>query len=187
MSSNSFKMVMEIDGANVENINAALRRLAQKDATKAIKNGFREWTRVTKKSVIALAPRGRSSKTERVRGEVRPNPHLKANLTTQVKGYSKGQLVWAAIGIKEQKGTYNTPHWYARWVEFGHVLKRRATKEEELRNLTRGNVKKKERTVTVIGFVPGKHFIAKAYAINEIRLMPIMEEHIARMVAKGLN
>ena len=26
MSSNSFKMVMEIDGANVENINAALRR-----------------------------------------------------------------------------------------------------------------------------------------------------------------
>jgi hypothetical protein len=56
-----------------------------------------------------------------------------------------------------------------------------------LRNLTRGNVKKKERTTTTIGRVAGKHFISKAYAINEIRLMPIMQEHIARMVAKGLN
>ncbi len=187
MSSNSFKMVMEVDGPNVERINAALRRLAQKDATKAIKNGFREWTRVVKKSVIALAPRGRPSKTERVRGEVRPNPHLKANVTTKVKGYSKGQLVWAAVGIKDQKGTYNTPHWYARWVEFGHVLTRRATKEEEIRKFSRGAIKKKERQRTIIGRVAGKFFISKAYAINEIRLMPIMEEHIARMVAKGLK
>ena len=152
-------------------------------AQKSLRNAFRKWTTMTKKVVAASAPYGRSGATEFVRGEKRPNVHIKNNIATKVKGYSKGTLIWAAVGVKEVRGTYVTPHWYLRWVEFGHDVKRKATMNEKMLLKSRGERIRKNTTIK-IGHVKGQHFIAKAVTVCSPRLVPMVEDAIADQVLK---
>lgn len=186
MSSNAFVAVLEVDGADIEAVNRKLKALGTDRAAKAMRNGFRKWTGRVKSAAKAIAPYGRNSATEKVRGESRPNPHIRDFITTKVKGYSKGRVVWASVGVSEIRGSYATPHWYLRWVEFGHEIKRRATEQEALRMVTRGERKRKNMTVR-IGHVPGRFFLRSAAMATEPLLIPIMDQAIADQIAKEWN
>ncbi len=184
MSRNSFTALVEIDGAEIETINRKLKRLGDDLAPKALKGGFRRWTTLCKRTARNLAPRGRDSATERVRGQERPNVHIADFIATKVKGYSKGRVVWAAVGVKEIRGSYATPHWYLRWVEFGHKIKRAATMPEQILLKSRGNEKKKDYSRVVIGEVKGAFFLRKTLQICEPKLIPAIEDAIAAQIAK---
>lgn len=183
MSSNAFVAVLEINGADIESVNRKLKALGTDRAQKAMRNGFRKWTSRVKSAAKSIAPYGSASATEKVRGEVRPNPHIRDFIATKVKGFSRGTVVWAAVGVSEIRGSYATPHWYLRWVEFGHEIKRRATEEEAIRMVTRGERRRKNMTRT-IGRVPGRFFLRSAAMATEPLLIPIMEQAIADQVAK---
>jgi hypothetical protein len=183
MSSNNFKALVEIDGADIEQVNRYLRRLKTETASKALKRGIRNWTNLGKKTAKALAPVGPNRPTEKVRGTERPNPHIKDFVFTKVKGYSKGQIIWGSIGVKEIKGSYATPHWYLRWVEFGHAIKRRSTEAEAILLKSRGATKAEYSKIT-IGQVRGTFFLTKALASISPRLLPIMQESIAKELAQ---
>jgi hypothetical protein len=185
MSRNSFTALVEIDGAEIEMLNRKLRRLGDDLAPKALRNGFRKWTTLCKRTAKTLAPRGPSRPTEKVRGTERPNPHISDFITTKVKGYSKGRVVWAAVGVKEIRGSYATPHWYLRWVEFGHKIKRRATQAEQILLKSRGNEKKKEYSRITIGEVRGTFFLRKTLSMCEPRLVPAVEDAIAAQIEKN--
>ena len=98
---NSFRMIVELDKKSVDEVNRRLKALGTVGAGRAMKNGFRRWSSIARKTVAAGAPMGRMTGTETIRGQVRPNVHLKFNVATKIKGYSKGLVVWAAIGIKD--------------------------------------------------------------------------------------
>jgi len=82
----SFGLVVELDAKAIEAVNARLRTLGGEGATRAMRNGFRRWTKVAQKAVEAAAPFGRTSSVETVRGAERPNVHLKFAVATKVKG-----------------------------------------------------------------------------------------------------
>jgi hypothetical protein len=180
----SFGLVVELDAKAIEAVNARLRTLGGEGATRAMRNGFRRWTKVAQKAVEAAAPFGRTSSVETVRGAERPNVHLKFAVATKVKGYSKGQVVWAGVGIKEIAGSYLTPHWYLRWVEFGHDIKRRSTDEERRMLLARGESAKLAKFRT-IGKVKGSFFLTKTLKVVEPLAVPMLEEAIEREVSRG--
>lgn len=186
MSRNSFTAVVEVNGADIELVNRKLKALGTERAGKAMKSGFRKWTKKVANTVKMVAPLGNMRPTEKVRGEIRPNPHIRDFITTKVKGYSKGTVVWAAVGVKEIRGSYTTPHWYLRWVEFGHELKRRATAEESIRLVARGERRSRNMKMTV-GRVRGKFFMRKAAIMAEVYLLPIMEQAIADQVEKEMS
>lgn len=181
MSSNAFKVAVEIDGGDIDRINRKLSQLAIPTATKAMKNGFRTWFKKVRATAKQLAPMGDNKPTEMVRGQMKPNPHIRDNLTYSVKGYSKGRVVWGALGVKEIRGSYMTPHWYLRWVEFGHEVKRAATVNEQMLLKSRGE--RRFKTIRV-GRVPGRYFIRRAYEANAYALLPIMDQAIADQVLK---
>jgi hypothetical protein len=182
MSGNAFKVAVEIDGATIDELNRKFKQLAAPMGTKAMKSGFREWFKKTRAVAKAMAPYGRPAATEKVRGVNRPNPHIKDHMAYTVRGYSKGRVVWGGLGIRN-RGGYDTPHWYLRWVEFGHDLKRKATPNEAMLLKSRG-----ERKMTMsIGRVEGAFFLRKAYQMTAMRLIPIMEEAIAKQVAKHME
>jgi len=183
MSRTSFTAACEIDYGAMDRINAALRGMPEKTAGRALRNGFRAYTKLLKKTVESMAPMGRTSATEKVRGVERPNPHIKDNIATTVKGYRRGTLIWAAVGVKEIPGSYYTPHWYLRWVEFGHDVKRRATGPEMALLVSRGEQRKKNMTIR-IGRVPGKFFLRTATAATEGWLTRFVEEALERQIQK---
>ena len=180
-SNRKFAVAAEIDGAAVRAINSALLRIGKEDAQKAMRRGFSKWGSATKRMLAAAAPMGRTASTERVRGAVRPNVHLKFNAATRAKGYRKGLVQWIAVGIKEIRGSYLTPHWYLRWVENGHNIVRRATAEEELRARTRGESPKLARRKT-IGRVAPNPFVRRTatVALSQVDrfLMPEIEKAV---------
>lgn len=181
MSSNAFRVAVEIDGGDIDRINRKLSHLAVPTATKAMKNGFRAWFKKVRATARQLAPFGEAAATEKVRGKLQPNPHIRDNLTYSVKGYSKGRVVWGALGVKEIRGSYMTPHWYLRWVEFGHDVKRAATAPEQMLLKSRGE--RRYKTITT-GKVRGRFFIRRAYEANAYSLIPIMDQAIADQVLK---
>ena len=186
MSRNSFTAVVEVNGADIELVNRKLKALGTHRAGNAMRSAFRKWTKRVASMVKASAPYGRSAATEKVRGLERPNPHIRDFVTTKVKGYSKGTVVWAAVGVKEIRGSYMTPHWYLRWVEFGHEIKRKATMEESIRLVTRGERKRKNMTMS-IGRVTGRHFLRSAAIAAEVLLIPIVEQAVADQVEKEMS
>jgi len=147
--SKSFVLGTEIDSQALERVNHALLRLSEKDARNAMRRGLGKWSKVVKKSLEASAPFGRTTATEKVRGVVRPNVHLKWSLITKVKGYSKGLVTWVGVGIRRIDGSYLTPHWYLGWLENGHLIKRRSTTAEKMLLKSRGERGKGLNFVTV--------------------------------------
>jgi hypothetical protein len=187
MSSNVFKVAAEIDGAEIEELNRKLRRISVERAGKAMKSGFRTWGKRYAQAVVALAPYGRPNPTERVRGQERPNPHIRDMITVKVRGYRKGEVIWAAVGVKEVPGSYTTPHWYLRWVEFGHAIKRKSTEAEAILLKSRGYTRKKEYGTITIGKVPGKFFMARALTQTQHLLLPMVEDALARQLEKEMT
>jgi hypothetical protein len=186
MSSNKFTLLCEVSGRDIDAINARLKDLGRDGAARAMKSGFRKWTTFAKKLMVANAPYGRSSASELVRGQQRINVHIRNNVATKVKGFSKGRVVWAAVGIKEKRGTYDTPHWYLRWVEFGHSLKRKPTTNEAMLMKSRGEIIRKNTTVKY-GHVKGSHFMQRTMNMAEMRLVPMMHEAIDKEIDKEIG
>jgi hypothetical protein len=178
----SLAITAEIDGAAIDAINKRLAALDKDGASKAMRNGFRKWGNITKKVVAANAPFGRAQATEKIRGVTRPNVHLKWNVITKVKGYARGKVVWMAIGIREIKGSYLTPHWYLRWIEYGHEVKRGATKFEQIVLKARGYEKKKEYSKVTIGRVPANPFLRRSMGETRALLFPIMRAAVAKQL-----
>lgn len=172
----------EIDGAAIDAINKRLAALEKDGAAKAMRNGFRKWGNITKKVVQANAPFGKAKATEKIRGVVRPNVHLKWNVITKVKGYAQGKVVWLAIGIKEIRGSYLTPHWYLRWIEYGHEVKRAASKYEQIVLKARGYEKKKEYSKVSVGRVAPNPFLRRSLGETRALLFPIMRQAIAKQL-----
>ena len=181
---NSFRMIVELDKKSVDEVNRRLKALGTVGAGRAMKNGFRKWSAIARKTVAASAPMGRMTGTETIRGVVRPNVHLKFAVATKIKGYSKGLVMWAAIGIKEIRGSYLTPHWYLRWVEYGHLLKRKATMIERNMIEARGGNGGKGAKMTV-GKVIGKFFFTRAIPRVTPLVVPILSEAIDKEIARG--
>lgn len=181
---NSFNISAEVNGADIEEVNRRLRRLQGPYATEAMKTGFRSYTTRVAKLAKPLAPFGKATATEKVRGTERPNPHIRNHITTKVSGYSQGRVVWAAIGIKEKRGTYDTPHWYVRWVEFGHRIRRKATTEEQIRAKSRGETRKKEYAFKTVGTVKGAFFLKRASEMASPYLLIDMQNAIAKVIEK---
>jgi len=136
--SKTFAVGCEIDAKALQQINSALLRLGEKDARNAMRRGFTKWGKFTKKTLEATAPFGKTQATERVRGAVRPNVHLKWSVITKVKGYSKGLVTWIGVGVKRIDGSYLTPHWYLGWLENGHAIKRATSQQEKILLKQRG-------------------------------------------------
>lgn len=177
----SFAMIVELDRDAVRRINARLLELSEVDARNAMRRGFGKWTRAAKKIVEANAPFGRSNPTETIRGSARPNVHLKFNAATKVRGYRKGLVQWAAVGIKEITGSYLTPHWYLGWVERGHALARRATAGERAYAISRGETPKTAGR-KVYGRVPPNPFMRRsanqALTLVEPFLLPEIDKAV---------
>lgn len=184
MSSNKFTLLCEVSGRDIDAVNDRLLKLGRDGASRAMRNGFRKWTTFAKRLMVANAPFGRSNASEVVRGHRRLNVHIRNNVATKVKGFSKGRVVWAAVGIKEKRGSYDTPHWYLRWVEFGHALKRKPTSIEAGLMKSRGEIVRKSTTVKY-GHVKGSHFMQRTMNIAEFRLVPMVHEAIDKEIARG--
>jgi hypothetical protein len=179
----SFAVVLTLDEAEVRRINSRLLQLPQKEAARAMRRGFGKWSRVAKRLVEANAPFGRSNATEMIRGQPRPNVHLKFAAGTRIKGYSRGLVVWAAVGIKEIRGSYLTPHWYLGWVERGHAIRRRATALEYEARVKRGETKKTAGKTTV-GHVRPNPFIRRSAAQSLGLVAPLLEAEVAKEIAR---
>lgn len=177
-----FAVAAEIDDAAVRRINSALLNLSQHEAGKAMRRGFGKWSKVAKRTVEAMAPLGRMAATEKVRGSERPNVHLKFSAHAKVKGYRKGLVQWVAVGIKEIAGSYLTPHWYLRWVENGHAIKRRSTNEEMIRAVSRGE-RRTRNMKTTTGRVAPNPFMRRAAMAS----LPLAEGFIVAEVEKALR
>ncbi len=180
----SFALIVELDQNTVREVNHRLMMLGKEGGSRAMRNGFRRWTTHARKFIAKSMPMGRTSATEMVRGEVKANVHLKFNVTTRIKGYSKGLLVWAGIGIKEIRGSYLTPHWYMRWVEHGHDMKRRATDIEKGLMDSRGHKVGKNTTVTVARARGAKVF-TRALPIVTPMVVPMLTEAVNKEIERG--
>lgn len=176
-----FEVAAEIDDAAVRRINSALLKLGQQEAGKAMRRGFTKWSKAAKAAVSANAPFGRATAVEKVRGAVRPNVHLKFSAHAKVKGYRKGLVQWVAVGIKEIAGSYLTPHWYLRWVEEGHAIKRRGSDEYYRMQKARGNYGAKARMATVGRVLPNPFMRRTAQAV-----MPLAEGYLAVEIEKEI-
>jgi len=179
----SFATIVELDKDAVRRINAALLSLPTKEASLAMRRGFGKWTRTVKKVVEANAPFGRATATEKIRGDIRPNVHLKFSAATKIKGYSRGLVVWAAVGIKEIRGSYLTPHWYLGWVERGHAIKRGASTLEYEARIKRG-AKKKEASKTTVGHVRPNPFIRRSAQASMQFAGPMIEAEVQKAIAR---
>jgi hypothetical protein len=186
MSRANFGFVVELNHADIDRVNAKLRVLSDETAVKSLRNGMRAWLKVAKRTLAANTPRSRHGATESYRGSRVANVHIQDNLVTKVKGWKNGRIQWAALGVKQVKGSIITPHWYLRWVEFGHDIKGAYSKEENIRRGTRGDrIRKTDRKV--IGKVPGKFFITKTYAAVSPLVAPLIEKAIDKQVKKDLR
>ncbi len=156
----TFAVGCEIDEKAVQAINSQLLKLGTDDARNAMRRGMSKWARFTKKTLEAAAPFGKATATEKVRGVVKPNVHLKFAVATKVKGYRLGLVQWMAVGVKRIDGSYLTPHWYHGWVENGHAIKRRTTDPERALLKSRGERGRALNTITV-GRSPPRNWIKK--------------------------
>lgn len=185
MSSNRFRVEVQLDDKALSLVNKRLRALGEKNAGLAMRRAFRKWTTLGKKTMAALAPMGRPGPTEKVRGVVRPNPHIKKSIGTKVKGWRKGQVVWAAIGVKEIPRSYVTPHWYSRWVEFGHDIKVAAGQPIEQARIARGETRRKAIRATVtVGKVRGRYFMTRTLQAVSPQLIPMLNAEIDKEAEK---
>ena len=186
MSRANFGFVVELNHADIDRVNAKLRVLSDETAVKSLRNGMRAWLKVAKRTLAANTPRSRHGATESYRASRVPNVHIQDNLVTKVKGWKQGRIQWAALGVKQVKGSIITPHWYLRWVEFGHDIKATYSNEENIRRGTRGDrVRKSDRKV--VGKVPGRFFITKTYKAVSPLVVPLIEKAIDKQIKKDLR
>ena len=122
-SSPKFVLAVKVDENDLRAVNARLESLATTDARKAIRRGFRRWMTEAKRVAKSLAPAKSKGSTVRVRGETMPNTHLRTSIVSRTRGYSRGAVQWAAVGVKS--GHNYPPDWYLYWVEYGHAIRRR--------------------------------------------------------------
>ena len=184
-SSNRFRVEVELDEKELRRVNLALRSLGDREGPLAMRRAFRKWTNLGKKTMSALAPYGRNSSTEKVRGQARPNPHIRDAVSAKVKGWRKGQILWAAIGIREIPRSYATPHWYSRWVEFGHALKRAPSSEIMAMRRARGAIRRREvRAAVTVGKVPGRYFMTRTLQAVSPQLIPMLNAEIDKEAEK---
>lgn len=184
-SSNRFRVEVELDEKELRRVNLALRSLGEREGPLAMRRAFRKWTNAGKKTMAALAPYGRTSSTEKVRGQARPNPHIRDAVTAKVKGWRKGQILWAAIGIREIPRSYATPHWYSRWVEFGHALKRAPSPEMMAMRRARGAIRRREvRAAVTVGKVPGQFFMTRTLKTISPMIVPMLDVEIEKGIRK---
>lgn len=185
MSSNKFRVEVQLDDKALSLVNKRLRALGDKNAGLAMRRAFRKWTTLGKKTMASLAPMGRPGPTEKVRGAERPNPHIKKAVASKVKGWRKGQVVWAAIGIREIPRSYVTPHWYARWVEFGHDIKRAPGQAVEQARRARGETRRSAIRATVtVGKVRGRYFMTRTLQAVSPQLIPMLDAEIDKEAEK---
>ena len=184
-SSNRFKVEVRLDDAELRRVNLRLKALGDREGPLAMRRAFRKWTTLGKKTMSRLAPYGRGNATETVRGTVRPNPHIRNAVASKVKGWRKGQVLWAAIGIREIPRSYATPHWYSRWVEFGHDLKAAPTEAIMQARRSRGAVRRGEIRATVkVGHVKGSFFMTRTLSAISPMLVPMLDVEIDKGAAK---
>lgn len=179
----SFAVIVELDRRSVEQINHRLLQLPQQNASRAMRRGFGKWSRSARRIVEANAPFGRATPTERIRGSARPNVHLKFNAATRIKGYRKGLVVWAAVGIKEIPGSYLTPHWYLGWVERGHAIRRKSTDPERALMASRGYTPKEAKMFTVAR-VPPNPFMRRSAGQSLGLVLPMLQTEIDKEIRK---
>jgi hypothetical protein len=179
----AFAASVEVDDAALRRINSALVRLEVKDARNAMRRGLGRWSREGRRFMASVAPFGKTSSVEQVRGITRPNVHLKFNVATKVKGYSKGLVTWAGIGVKEIRGSYLTPHWYLGWVENGHNLTRSATTQEKILMKSRGE-RVGPRTKRVIGRVPGHPWMKKYRPLVQSAAVRAVEPEVEKAIRR---
>jgi hypothetical protein len=105
-----------------------------------------------------------------------------AKLLVQIEAVAT-TIVWAAIGIKEIKGSYLTPHWYLGWVERGHAIKRGASTLEYEARIKRG-AKKKEASKTTVGHVRPNPFIRRSAQASMQFAGPMIEAEVQKAIAR---
>ena len=186
MSRANFGFVVELNHADIDRVNAKLRALSDETAVKSLRNGMRAWLKVAKRTLAANTPRSRHGATESYRGWRVPNVHIQDNLVTKVKGWKQGRIQWAALGVKQVKGSIITPHWYLRWVEFGHDIKGKYSYAENIRRHSDGErMRKSDRKV--VGKFPGRFFITKTYKVVSPLVVPLIEKAIDKQIKKDLR
>ena len=182
-SRTAFAAAVEVDGAAIRRINNALLRLEEKDARNAMRRGFGKWSKEGRKFMQSVAPFGKTASIEMIRGSYRPNVHLKFNVATKVKGFRQGLVTWAAIGVKEIRGSYLTPHWYLGWVENGHNLVRAATYQEKILMRSRGE-RVGAKTKRVIGRVPGNPWMKRYRAVVQSAAIKAVEPEVEKAIRR---
>jgi len=154
MSRKAFDISAEIDQQSLDALNARLRKLEKQDAQTAIRKGFRQWTRTARKVVRAVAP---------PKSKKREGGHIVSSITTRIKGYQRGQIQWAAVGVKEKRMSRDTPHWYLPWIENGHAIRRK-------------------RRGPQVGYVLGRKFIRRSAQILAPMLVPMVERALREVL-----
>jgi hypothetical protein len=180
----TFAVGVEIDDAALRAINARLLTLNERDARNAMRRGFSKWTGAVRRLLASSAPFGKTSATERVRGAVRPNVHLKWSIATKVKGYSKGLVTWAAVGVKRIDGSYLTPHWYHGWLENGHAIKRATTTAEKILLKSRGE-RGKALNTRVVGFSRPRQWMKRYQTVYPSLALQYVAPEIDKAVEKA--
>jgi hypothetical protein len=180
----TFAVGCEIDAEAIRRLNSRLLELEQRDARNAMRRGFGKWGRATKKVLEANAPFGKTSAVERVRGSTRPNVHLKWNVITKVKGYSKGLVTWIGVGVKRVDGSYLTPHWYHGWLENGHAIKRATTVAERILLKQRGE-RGRALNFRTIGFSRPRNWIRKWRTVLTATALQYVEPEVDRAVKEA--
>jgi hypothetical protein len=182
--SKTFAVGCEIDAKALEQINHRLLQLSEKDARNAMRRGFTKWGKFTKKALEATAPFGKTKATERVRGAVRPNVHLKWSVITKVKGYSKGLVTWIGVGVKRIDGSYLTPHWYLGWLENGHAIKRATSQAERIALKQRGE-RGRALNFRVVGQSQPRNWIKKYRASLSAAAVRFVEPEVEKAIKES--
>lgn len=165
MSRDSFKVALEMDKRTIDALNRRILDLGTKGAQRALKSGFRRFNLSVRASMKAFAPSETDHATEVVRGERRPNVHIRRSIIARVRTY-RGRIVWGGVGVAEVRKSYDTPHWYVPWVMDGHAIRGR-----------RGG--------PPLGRAKPNRFIERAYAANKSRFLPTMVDAINEEIRRG--
>ena len=180
----TFAIGCEIDEQALKRVNAELLKLGTDDARNAMRRGLRKWSTFTKKTLEAAAPFGRATATEKVRGQVKPNVHLKWSVTTKAKGYRQGLVQWIAVGVKRIDGSYLTPHWYHGWLENGHAIKRATSTQEKILLKQRGE-RGKALNFRVVGRAAPRNWIKRYRNMLSAMAVQFIEPEVEKAVQRG--
>jgi hypothetical protein len=182
--SKTFALGCEIDEQALQRVNHQLLRLGKEEARNAMRRGLTKWSKFTKKTLEATAPFGKRGATEKVRGQVRPNVHLKWAVITKTKGYAQGLVTWLGVGVKRIDGSYLTPHWYLGWLEAGHAIKRKTTNAERILLKQRGE-RGRGLNFTTVGRSAPRNWIKKYRGILSAAAPSYVEPEVEKAIKEA--